>query len=315
MSKTALITGAEGFVGGHLAKALLSAGYEVYGTALNERDFNKAVGKEKMVQLDICKPDMTDQLISQLKPDLLFHLAAQSSVALSWSKPELTIDVNIKGIINVLNSVKKFCPSCRVLIIGSSEEYGMIDYSKPVKEDSVLNPQNLYAITKETQERIGKLYSKAYGLNIMMTRSFNHFGSGQGVGFVVADFCNQIAKIEKGIQPPVINVGNLNSKRDFIYIDDVIKAYLLIAEKGKAGEIYNVGSSNPRLVSDILQELLTLSKVKIEVNVDKTKFRPIDVFSIEADISKLKALGYSTNTDFSSALSKTLDYYRSNTII
>lgn len=286
-----LIIGAAGFVGEYLINELLSFNDEVYATKLANENI-KASSNVKIYDLDILNENNIKEVLEEIKPDCIYHLAAQSSVALSWKKPKLTAEINIIGSINLLEAVRMYLPNTKVLLVGSSEEYGKIDYSKRVDENIKSNPQNIYAITKMTVEQIGKIYANAYNLNIYMTRSFNHIGPNQSRQFVVADFCNQVVDIEKGIQEPVIRVGNLKSKRDFTDVRDIVKAYRIIMEKGQNGEVYNVGSGNSMSIEEILNMILNNSKKEIKVEIDSARFRPIDVEKIEADITKINSLGW-----------------------
>lgn len=262
--------------------------------------------------LDILDINAVKNLLSDVNPDYIFHLAAQSSVALSWKNPQLTVDVNIKGAVNVLDAVRECCPKARVLVIGSGEEYGAVTPEIcPISEDTTAVPQNIYAATKLCQENISIIYAKAYNLDVMAVRAFNHIGVGQSPRFVAADFASQIANIEKGSQPPVIKVGNLSAKRDFTDVRDIVRAYSMIIEKGKSGEIYNVGSGNAVKISDILDTLLSFSNEKIAVEVDESKFRPIDIPLIEADITKIKRdTGWEPQIDIKQTLSEILDSFR-----
>ncbi len=286
-----LIIGAAGFVGEYLINELSSFNDEVYATKLSNENI-KISSNVKIYDLDILNENNIKEVLEDVKPDCIYHLAAQSSVALSWKKPKLTAEINIIGSINLLEAVRMYLPTSKVLLVGSSEEYGKIDYSTKVEENIKSNPQNIYAVTKMTVEQIGKIYANAYNLNIYMTRSFNHIGPNQSRQFVVADFCNQVIDIERGLQEPIIRVGNLKSKRDFTDVRDIVKAYRIIMEKGQKGEVYNVGSGNSISIEEILNMILNNSSKKIKVEIDSTRFRPIDVEKIEADISKINDLGW-----------------------
>lgn len=306
-----LVIGAAGFVGGYLIDELKSQNYEVYATKLaHETVLNT---NAEVIDLDITKPNAVQEIIEKINPEVIFHLAAQSSVKISWEKPALTANINIIGAINIFESVKNFNKNIKIIVIGSSEEYGKIDYSEPVTEDTNTNPSNIYAITKLTQEQIAKTYVSAYGMDIVMTRSFNHIGAKQLPNFVVADFCNQVARIEKGLQEPIIRVGNLSASRDFTNVKDVVSAYVILAKNGVAGEIYNVGSGEPVKIEDILNIILSYSSAKIKVEIDSSKFRPIDVPVICADVKKLQSLGWKRKISLSNSIEEVLNYYRNLT--
>lgn len=313
MSKNVLIIGAAGFVGGYLMDYIHEekADWKTYVTKMPKEGISE---QDVIVKnLDITNPSEINDLLEEVRPDYIFHLAAQSSVALSWKNPQLTIDINIKGAVNLLESLRNLDYKPRVLMIGSGEEYGHVKEEEiPIVEDNNTRPGNIYAVTKVCQNMIGKLYASAYGLEIMSTRSFNHTGPNQAPMFVVADFCKQVADIERGIQDPVIKVGNLSARRDFTDVRDVVRAYALLIEKGKAGETYNVGTGKAIEIRSILNKILTHTDQKIEVYVDPNKMRPVDVPIIEPDISKLyEATGWQPEISIDQTIEDTLNWYRS----
>ena len=313
MKKTALIIGGAGFVGSYLAEYLHDeCGYFVNSTKLANETLDSPYGD--VYDLNILDQEQIEQLLTKMKPDCIFHLAAQSSVAVSWKRPQLTVDINVKGVVNLLEALKNIQYKGRTLLIGSGEEYGMIREDEcPVTEDNVLRPGNIYAATKSCQNLLGAIYAKAYQLDIMMVRAFNHIGPNQIPQFVVADFCSQVAAIEKGLQKPEIRVGNLSAKRDFTDVRDVVAAYGAIVEKGCSGETYNVGSGHAVAIQDILDEILSLSERDIQVIVDQSKFRPVDVPVIEADISKIqKDTSWKPQISLRQTLVETMEYWRNH---
>ena len=307
----ALIIGGAGFVGYYLTDHLLNnCGWSVAVTKLENEIIEH--DNASVYNLDILDKQSIINVLNEVHPDFIFHLAAQSSVSLSWKNPALTIDVNIKGSVNVLDAIKELDYKPRILLIGSGEEYGHILPDEiPITENNHTRPGNIYAATKTCQNMIGKIYADAYQMDIIMVRAFNHIGPRQSPMFVVADFCKQVAEIEKGLREPVIRVGNLSAKRDFTDVRDVVRAYSLLIQKGKAGETYNVGSGEALSIKDILQLILTYSKVNIKVEIDKDKFRPVDVLIIEADISKLlNAINWEREYGLDLTIQNTLDYWR-----
>lgn len=307
----ALVIGGGGFVGPYLVKHLTNdLGYEVTVTKTVKETL--VMDNATVKDLDILDIDQIKALLEEEKADYLFHLAAQSSVAYSWKNPTLTVDVNIKGCINLLEAIRQVDKKPRVLLIGSGEEYGHIKKDEcPIIEDNVVRPGNIYAATKSCQNMLGKIYSDAYNLDIMMVRAFNHIGPNQTPMFVVADFCKQVADIEKGIQEPVINVGNLSAKRDFTDVRDVVKAYAKLVAGGKRGETYNVGTGHAVAIEDILKAIIAMSDKEIEVKVDPAKLRPVDVPIIEPDISKIKKeVGWSPVIPLEQTLKETLEHWR-----
>ena len=309
--KKALIIGAAGFVGSYLVKELHDThGMEVHATKLPHEQLNLKLAR--IHNLDILNKEEIISLLFRIRPDYIFHLAAQSSVGIAWRNPGLTVDINIKGSINVMDAVRELFYKPRLLLIGSGEEYGHIQPEEtPVKEDNLLRPGNIYAATKACQNMIGNIYSKAYNMEVMMVRAFNHIGPSQAPIFVVSDFCKQVAEIEAGLREPVMMVGNLAALRDFTDVRDVVKAYPKLIINGIPGETYNVGSGKARAIKDILDIILSKSTADVKVEIDQNKIRPVDVPIIEADITKVNELtGWKPEIPLEQTIQETLDYWR-----
>ncbi len=316
MSKKALIIGAAGFVGGYLSEELLNQGYKVFLTKLPHEKTEK--GAATVYDMDVTSSIETEAVISDVNPDVIFHLAAQSSVKLSWENPRLTLNVNIIGALNVLEACRTLYEKgnkTKILLIGSAEEYGKVKPEEcPIKEDRVCVPENLYALSKLTQNGLGKIYSGSFGLDIITVRAFNHTGPKQSPSFVVSDFCKQVADIEAGKKSAVISVGNLEAMRDFTDVRDIVKAYLLLAEKGKSGQTYNVGRGKAVKISALLDMILDHSEIPIEVKRDESRMRPSDVPLHVADISKIKNdTGWEPKISLDDTIKDTLNYWRKNT--
>ncbi|MCH5203860.1 MAG: GDP-mannose 4,6-dehydratase [Oscillospiraceae bacterium] len=307
--KRSLIIGAAGFVGGYLIKHLSSLGDEVFATKLPAETMEADC---TVRDLDILDEGAAAELISEVRPDRIFHLAAQSSVALSWNKPALTARINVVGAINVLEAARNSECDPVILLIGSSEEYGEVNTPDGIiGEDRPACPNNIYAATKSAQNTIGGIYQKAYGMKIICVRAFNHFGPGQLPQFVISDFCKQTAEIEAGLHEPIISVGNLSAKRDFTDVRDIVRAYGALAEKGIPGETYNVGSGHAIEIRSILDIILSLSKAEISIEVDKTRLRPVDVPVVQADIRKINNdTGWKPEIDIMDTIGDTLNYWR-----
>lgn len=309
--KRVLITGISGFVGYHLSEMLKeNKDYEIYGTKLEFE--NCELEGINILDMDITNKENVERVVTKVNPEYVIHLAAQSSVKLSWENPSKTTEINIIGTINLLESIRKNNINTRILLVGSSEEYGRIfkEYSSPDEECKCI-PENIYALTKNFQNSLGALYAKAYHMNIVMTRSFNHFGVKQSSMFVISDFCKQVAEIELKKREPIIYVGNLEASRDFLNVKDVVRAYLLLLEKGNSAETYNVGSGKSYKIKDILSEIIALSKCDIEVKVDVNKYRELDIEKTIANISKIKEqLNWEPKEDMHLALKAVLDYWR-----
>ena len=309
----ALIIGGSGFVGAYLIRHLKELGQEVAVTKMpGERLERSDSDGIQVLDLDILDEQAVWQALASVQPDTVYHLAAQSSVAVSWERPKLTADVNIRGCISVLEAVRAQKKQIRVLLIGSGEEYGKIlPQELPVCEDHPVRPDSIYAVTKACQNMIGAVYARAYGMQVVMVRAFNHIGPGQSPVFVVSDFCRQTAQIEAGSKEAVIRAGNLEARRDFTDVRDVVRAYALLAERGKAGETYNVGSGHAVRIGDILKMIVQQSKLPVRVESDPKKFRPLDVPVVEADIGRLqKDTGWEAAISLQQTLRETLDAWR-----
>lgn len=310
----ALIIGAAGFVGSYLIQHLAETyDWEIHATKLPAESLN--FSSISVHNLNILEPSEILNLLEQVKPEYIFHLAAQSSVALSWKNPALTVDINIKGTLNILDgirSIPNYKP--RVLLIGSGEEYGYIlPDETPVNESVTPRPGNIYAATKACQNMLASIYSRAYGMNLIMVRAFNHIGPNQTEIFVASDFCKQVAEIEAGLKPPVLHVGNLSAKRDFTDVRDVVRAYGLLIQSGKSGETYNIGSGHAISIQELLDMILSLSTTQIAVETDPTRLRPSDIPVIEADIKKLQeTIRWRPEIKLQQTLLETLNYWREN---
>ena len=309
--KKALIIGAAGFVGHYLTECIQqNRNWQVCVTKLPQELV--AIEGVEIYDLDILNQEAVCSLLERLSPDYIFHLAAQSSVAYSWKNPEFTLDVNICGTLHVLEAARQLRKKPRILLIGSGEEYGHVKEADiPITEDTLPKPGNIYAATKVCQNMLGRIYAEAYGLEIINVRAFNHIGPNQASIFVTADFCNQVAEIEKGLKRPVIQVGNLEARRDFTDVRDVVWAYVLLIEKGTPGETYNVGSGQAVSIHEILDQILKMSSAEIEVTINPEKFRTVDIPVIEADIKKLReCTGWEPKLPLEKTIYETLEYWR-----
>ncbi|MCX6384109.1 MAG: GDP-mannose 4,6-dehydratase [Actinobacteria bacterium] len=314
-----LITGINGFVGGHLANFLYNKNesYEIVGLDLNTSDFftrfQGRMGKIRLVNIDLTDAVKIEELIKEFKPEQVYHLAAQASVSESWKNPIETFKVNVFGGVNILESIRKFYAICKFLSVCTAEEYEIMKNNGcAIAEDAKISPSNPYAISKSALDFFSTTYFTAYKIPVFVSRSFNHIGPGQSERFVCSDFARQIAEIEKGVREPKIYVGNLAAYRDFLDVRDVIKAYYCIMNKGKAGEVYNICSGEKQRISDLLDILLSFSSKKnIEIKIDNSKLRPIDNEVIYGDNSKLKKhTGWNQDYTIKQALKDTLEYWR-----
>jgi GDP-4-dehydro-6-deoxy-D-mannose reductase len=311
-----LITGITGFVGSHLAEYLLSRkGIEIYGV-MRWRSDTKNIDHIKD-RLSIYEADMRDftskrNVIDKIKPDRIFHLAAQSFVGTSFHAPQETLTTNILGQLNIFEAIRSCNINPFVQIAGSSEEYGLVyENETPIKETNPLRPLSPYAVSKVAQDLLGYQYFKSYGLNIVRTRAFNHTGIRRGEPFVCSNFAKQIALIEKGKQKPVIYVGNLEAIRDFTDVRDIVKAYWLALEKCKPGEAYNISTGKGYGMQEVLDIYFSLTKVKIQIKQDPQRLRPSDVPVLVGDSSKFrKETGWEPEIPFKETLKDMLNWWR-----
>lgn len=316
MRTKVLITGITGFAGSHLAEYLLSEGHEVSGTYLSEKSLvnvESMQGKVNLVKVDLTDGEKVFQVVSRLKPDTIFHLAAFPAVGESYGKPLDTIMNNVACELNVLEAVRKLnLRTCRVLVVSSADVYGkVLEKYIPIDEETPFNPTNAYGVSKIAQDMLALQYYNSYRLQIVRVRPFNHIGPRQGLGFVVADFAKKIVEIEKAKSKQVLRVGDLRTKRDFTDVRDMVRAYKLLIEKGKSGDVYNIGSGRSYKIADILDKLLSLARVKITVEVDKKLFRTDDAPERICDYRKFHALtGWEPSIPIEVTLKDTLEYWR-----
>lgn len=304
-----LITGINGFAASFLAKELLKKKFSVAGTYRKETGEKSA--EIKLYGADLLEAEKISYAMENFIPDYIFHLAAISSTHASVKKPELTYKTNVQGTENVLRGAVKTSPSSRVLVVGTSGEYGS-PKSIPIKETHPLNPETPYAKSKLEAERLALAYFKKYGLKTVCTRSFNHIGPGQSEAFVCSTFAKQVAEIEKGLREPVIYVGNLEVKRDFTDVRDTVRAYMLALEKGSPGEVYNICSGKAHSIKEVLQIILDFSDKEIEIKVDKQRLRKADIPTMVGDNSKLKKdTKWKPRFSIEQSLKDMLDYWRS----
>lgn len=310
-----LITGITGFAGSHLAEFLLSKKYEVHGIDRWRSKTENIDGfKDKIVlhECDIKDYHSVKKAIESVMPEKIFHLAAQSFVPTSWNAPSETITTNVIGELNIFEAVKELKINPWIQIACSSEEYGMVyENEVPIKETNPLRPLSPYGVSKVAQDLLGYQYHQSHNLNIVRTRAFNHEGPRRGDVFVTSNFAKQIAEIEKKKKPPVLYVGNLDARRDYTDVRDIVRAYWLATEKCAAGEVYNICSGRNWKIKDMLNYLLSLSKIKVEVKQEPGRMRPSDVQILLGDGTKfMKKTGWEPEIPFEKTLEDTLNYWR-----
>jgi GDP-4-dehydro-6-deoxy-D-mannose reductase len=316
MPTRVLITGITGFVGSHLAELVLSRGdAQVFGIRrMRSRLENVEAIFDQVtwVECDIRDCASVERMIREVQPDLIFHLAAHSFVPSSWNAPEECFTTNVVGQLHLLQAVRHAGIDPRILLAGSSEEYGLVHPDEvPIRETNPLRPLSPYAVSKVSQDLLGYQYFKSYGMQIIRSRAFNHTGPRRGEMFVTSNFAKQIAQIEKGVQPPVLRVGNLEAVRDFTDVRDMVRAYWVALEKGESGDVYNICSGNGYAITEVLEILQRHSTVEISVSPDPSRMRPSDVPTLIGDNSKFcRVTGWEPRIGFETTMADLLDYWR-----
>src|SRR5215470_15139074 len=314
-----LITGVTGFVGSFMAEHALSVGAEVFGSIRwrsKTDNIDHLRTKISLVESDLRDLSSVRALLETANPTHVIHLAAQSFVGASWKTPAETLTTNVISQVNLLEGLRGLKMAPRFLVVGSSEEYGLVgEHELPIRETNQLRPLSPYAVSKVAQDLMGYQYFKSYGLPIIRSRAFNHEGPRRGDVFVTSNFARQVAEIEAGLRPAVVRVGDLKPRRDYSDVRDIVRGYWLLLERGEPGEVYNLCSGRSWAIQQVLDFLLGLAKVKnIEVKTDPTRLRPSDVMILEGDPSKVnKATGWKVEIPFERTLTELLDYWRQRT--
>lgn len=315
--KKILITGITGFAGSYLAEYLISKGnFEIFGTYLLDQSLinvEKIKDKLRLVKINLSKENSVFDIVKNICPSIIFHLAALTSPADSFKNPTEALTNNISLQVNLLEAVRKYNLSeTKILIVSSADIYGQVAKENlPIDEETPLMPTSPYSVSKIAQDFLGLTYFLTYKFNIVRVRPFNHIGPRQSPNFVVSSFAKQIAEIEKDKRASILHVGNLEAKRDFTNVKDMVRAYALAIEKGKYGEAYNIGSGTSYKMSDILNKLISMSSAKIKIEKDEALFRPNDNPDLICDSGKfIRLTGWKPQIPIDVTLKNTLDYWR-----
>ena len=315
-----LITGITGFVGSHMAEYALAHGAEVFGSSRwrsRTENIEHLRPQIRLIECDLRDLASVRCLLETTEPTHVVHLAAQSFVGASWQTPAETLSTNIISQVNLLEGIRRFTIAPRVLVVGSSEEYGLVHPDElPIRESNPLRPLSPYAVSKVAQDMMGYQYFMSYRLPIIRTRAFNHEGPRRGEVFVTSNFAKQVAEIEAGLREPIISVGDLTPRRDFSDVRDIVRGYWLLLERGEPGEVYNLCSGRSWAIQQVLDFLLDQSRVrKIAVEIDPARLRPSDVMILEGDPSRIrKATGWEGEIPFERTLKDLLAYWRQRTM-
>lgn len=312
----ALITGASGFVGGHLAAHLVESGDVVVGTSRSGRwpaALADLASRVRIERLDLAEPPATDlvELLRRKQPEAIYHLAAQSNPRQSLEEPRATWAINLGGTLNLLEAVRVSGLRPRVLLVGSGVSYGApAPEYLPVNELCPLRPNDPYAASKAAADVLGIQHALGYGADVVVARPFNHAGPRQSDRYVLASFARQVVEIERGRRTR-IDVGNLDVTRDFTDVRDIVRAYRLLVEQGRAGEVYNIGTGRDVPLSALLERLRALARVSVPVHVDPARARPVDQPRLLADASKLRGTtGWAPSYTIEQTLADMLEHAR-----
>ncbi len=310
----ALITGIGGFAGSHLADYLLAqTDWQIVGCVLNDCDTPAHLqGHVSCRAVDLRDHEAVHRLLDEVAPDYVFHLAALATVGNSWRTPWPVLRNNIQSQLNLLQAQVDLGANPRTLVVGSNEEYGLVRPEElPLTEERPLRPNSPYGVSKVTQDMLGLQYHLSHQLPTVRVRPFNHIGPRQSPGFVAPDFAQQIAQAEAGQRSPRIRVGNLDAQRDFTDVRDMVRAYYLAITQGVPGDVYNIGSGRSHTIEELLQLLLSFSRIEIVVEADPARLRPSDVPTVRCDASKFRELtGWRPEIPFETSLRDVLDDWR-----
>lgn len=315
--KKVLITGVTGFAGSYLAELLsVDDQIEIFGTYLSDASLANIITVRERMNLN--KIDLLDaknvaEYIAKIRPDEIYHLAALTSPADSIRNPTDTMMNNITAEIHILDAVVSAeLHNCRIQVTSSADIYGRVaPEDLPIDEDTPLRPLNPYAVSKIAQDYLGLQYFLSHKLQVVRVRPFNHIGPRQSPNFVVPAFAKQIAEIEKKGKEPIIKVGNLEAKKDFTDVRDMVKAYALIMEHGDAGDVYNIGSGRTIQIKELLEKLLSFSSKTIAVEEDQERFRPTEVAEFVCDSAKMQQITHwKPEISCTKTLEDTLNYWR-----
>jgi GDP-4-dehydro-6-deoxy-D-mannose reductase len=317
MTKRVFITGLDGFVASHLVDYILAnhSEWEIYGSLrrmADKKNIAHVLDRVETVEMDVTDGHGVRRAIHRALPDKVFHLAGQTFVPTSWVSPAMTLETNAIGTVHLLEAIHQEAPDAFVQVAGSSEEYGyVLEKECPIQETQPLRPLSPYGVSKVAEDLLGQQYAKSYGLNIVVTRSFNMTGPRRGEEFADSNFAKQIAEMEKGKRKAVKH-GDLSSVRDFTDVRDSVRAYWALSERRWRGDVFNVCSGKGHSMNDVLYRLLDISSVEnAHLVSDPQRLRPSDVpFLIGSNAKIRRAVGWKREIEHSRSLQDLLDHWR-----
>jgi GDP-4-dehydro-6-deoxy-D-mannose reductase len=310
-----LVTGVTGFAGGHLAEALLAGGVEVVGLgrrAVWPPAWAHLVGRVELRACDLCAGPALEAVLREVRPERVFHVAGYAHVGRSFQEPDQAWAGNLTATRSLYDAVTRWGGRPRILFVGSGQVYGDGDEAEQVRDETCeLRPTSPYAASKAAADLMSYQYTRHPGLDIVRVRPFNHIGPRQSPQFAVASFAQQIVAIERGLRPPVLETGNLEPRRDLTDVRDMVAAYMLLMERGRTGEVYNVGSGQACPIRTVLERLLALAGADVEVRQQANRVRATDLAVIRADAGKVRGeTGWAPRFTLDQTLADTLAYWR-----
>ena len=309
-----LIVGIAGFAGLHLTKFALAQGVEVYGLdrITAKHQFSDFSSSPTTYACDLLDYPSMEEILAEIRPKVIFHLAAQASVKQSQNNPSATFMTNVIGTVNLLEAARKFDIPPRIILITSSEIYGIVTPDElPLTESSPLRPVNPYAVSKVTVHYLMGQYCSNYQIPVIEARAFNHVGPGQSLGFVLPDFCSQVAALTINPSERKIKVGDLRARRDFTDVRDIVRGYWLLGKHGIPGEVYNLCQGVSISMEHLLQRVIAASAVEVEIEVDPARLRPSPMPDIIGSYEKINRLcGWEPEIPFDTSVEDTYHYWR-----
>lgn len=311
--RTVLITGATGFAGSSLVELYVARGWDVHGIYRSEPDDRSWLPPAAALhRLDLRDGPALEDLVGRLQPAIVHHLAANSSVAASWHDPLGTLDANASAQFHLLEAVRRRAPEARVVVVGSCDVYGRVSPNdNPVDEGHALLPVNPYALSKVVQDLMAFQYADVHGMAVVRARPFLQLGPRRPARFVAGSFARQIAEIEEGVRPPVIEVGNIYLDRDFTDVRDVVRALAALAEQGIPGEAYNIASGTAHSLHDMLAIMVKHTGMRVNIQPAERLLRRNEAPLLVGDASKLRnRTGWVPEISFEQSAADTLAYWR-----